>query len=124
MEELDELDELDDEDEEAVPEPVRPPAAERQPVEDFSLADNEGDDEAWARFSGADDDLEGGPRTEPILRLDRLERNADPADDAYLTELRKAMLDDTGAPDASELGFFDDPGGERAPRPTRFGRRR
>lgn len=126
LDDLDGLEELDDveEDEEAVPEPIRPPAAERQPVEGFSLTENEGDDEAWARFSGAEDDLDAGPRTEPILRLDRLERDADPADDAYLNELRKAMLDDTGAPDAADLGYFDDQGGERATRSPRFGRRR
>ena len=45
--------------------------------------------------------VDDGPRTEPVLRLDRDRgrgrRGGD--DDAYLTELRKAMLDDTGAPD-------------------------
>jgi hypothetical protein len=61
------------------------------------------EDEAWARFVGD----EGGPPTEAI-RLD------DAGDDAYLAELRKAMLDDSG----DELLPTDDP------RRQRFGRRR
>ncbi len=66
------------------------------------------EEEAWARFVGetdADDD-DGGPPTQPI-RLD------DAGDDAYLAELRKAMLDD------SRTDALEDE--ERRPR---FGRRR
>lgn len=93
---------------------------------DATLPD-EGDDDAWARFGSASDaDVDAGPRTQPVLRLDRAEPAADDAggDDAYLTELRKAMLEDTGAPDASEVGFFDEPETGRSPRGARFGRRR
>lgn len=93
------------------------------PVSGRVVADDD-DDEAWARFSSADDDLDEGLRTEPVLHLDRLERGAgDVGDDAYLSELRKAMLDDTGAPDAADLGFFDEPDDSRAAR-SRFGKRR
>jgi len=110
----------------AAPAPA-PERGEQPPGPSFVLADevpdDVDDDEAWARFGGDDvDDLDAGPRTEPILRLDRVEQGG--GDDAYLTELRKAMLDDTGAPDAADIGFFDDPSGARAARPTRFGRRR
>jgi hypothetical protein len=81
------------------------------------------DDEAWARFGDAEADIvDEGPRTEPVLRLDRLER-AEGDDDAYMSELRKAMLDDTGAPDADDGGYFDEADAGRAAR-TRFGRRR
>jgi DivIVA domain-containing protein len=84
----------------------------------------EDDDEAWARFgTGAPDDVvDEGPRTEPVLRLDRLER-VEGDDDAYLAELRKAMLDDTGAPGGADVGMFDDADAGRVAR-TRFGRRR
>ena len=61
------------------------------------------EDEAWARFVGD----EGGPPTEAI-RLDEA------GDDAYLAELRKAMLDDG---DEELLPAQD-------PRRPRFGRRR
>jgi vacuolar-type H+-ATPase subunit H len=66
------------------------------------------EEEAWARFVGETDaeEPDGGPPTQPI-RLDEA------GDDAYLAELRKAMLDD-GRADA-----LDDE--ERRPR---FGRRR
>jgi len=92
----------------------------------FSAVMDEPDDDAWARFGGAEDDeLDLGRRTEPVLRLDRMdEATDDPADDAYLTELRKAMLDDTGAPDAADLGMFDDAELGRNARSARFGRRR
>jgi DivIVA domain-containing protein len=91
-----------------------------------AVIDEPDDDDAWARFGseeGGEVDL--GPRTEPVLRLDRMdEATDDPADDAYLTELRKAMLDDTGAPDAADLGIFDDAELGRNARSARFGRRR
>lgn len=119
------------------PAPVEPveaePPSHRPPADvdlnaPFSavLADDDDGDDAWARFSSASDtDLDLGPRTEPVLRLDRVEdMRPDAGDDAYLTELRKAMLDDTGAPDASELGFFDEPEAGRTSRGARFGRRR
>jgi DivIVA domain-containing protein len=109
----------------AVEAPVElPPAEPRAAASQFVLAEEEGDDDAWARFGPADE-VDAGPRTEPVIRLDRVERSAGPSgDDAYLAELRKAMLDDTGAPDASELGFFDEPDAGRAARQNRFGRRR
>jgi DivIVA domain-containing protein len=69
-----------------------------------ALATDETDDEAWARFA------QGGI-DEPTMAVSTV----DAGDDAYLTELRKAMLEDTSA---STL----DPGEHRA-RP-RFGRRR
>jgi DivIVA domain-containing protein len=67
-------------------------------------------------------DLDPGPPTQPTRRVP----NFDPApsdDDAYLSELRKAMLEDTGAPDVQDADRFgdpDDPGQSR----SRFGRRR
>ena len=74
------------------------------------------DDDAWARFSVGEADP--GPRTEPVRRIDPDEIGAPSGEeDAYLTELRKAMLEDTGAPVDDDLG--DDVG----PR-SRFGRRR
>jgi DivIVA domain-containing protein len=66
---------------------------------------NAGGDDAWARFAPDD---EGGPPTMAVP-------TGEPADDAYLTELRKAMLDDTSAGTLA-------PGEQRAR--TRFGRRR
>ena len=64
------------------------------------------DSDPWVRF--AKGELEGPPTMEV--------RTSDAGgDDAYLTELRKAMLEDTSA---STL----EPGDERAR--TRFGRRR
>lgn len=65
------------------------------------------EDEAWARFVGD----EGGPPTGPVesLRLDEAD------DDAYLAELRKAMLED------GRGGDLFDAGDQRR---SRFGRRR
>jgi hypothetical protein len=63
------------------------------------------DSDAWVRFA------KGGVDGPPTMAI----RASDTGDDAYLTELRKAMLDDTSA---STL----EPGEHRA-RP-RFGRRR
>jgi DivIVA domain-containing protein len=85
--------------------------------------DGDPDDEAWARFGpdadAADDD--GGPPTQPVLRLDDLDQDRMPqsadAEDAYLSELRKAMLEDRSAPE------LDEAYGEGAGR-QRFGRRR
>jgi DivIVA domain-containing protein len=87
-----------------------------------------GDDDAWARYGTGDAPEDLGPPTQPILRLDDLEprpASSDPSEvpagdnDAYLDELRKAMLDDTGAPDFDD-DDFDDERGSR----SRFGRRR
>ena len=69
-----------------------------------TLVSDSNEDEAWARFTQGDDDRP----TMPVTTVDA-------SDDAYLSELRKAMLEDTSA---STL----DPGEHRA-RP-RFGRRR
>jgi DivIVA domain-containing protein len=80
--------------------PVAAPAA---PTSGLSASTHE-EDEAWARFVGDE-----GQATEAI-RLD------DAGDDAYLAELRKAMLDETGA------GSIFDGGDDQ--RRTRFGRRR
>jgi DivIVA domain-containing protein len=90
------------------------------PDDHRSPAEPDDDDRAWARF-GSDDDLDdAGPPTQPVLRLDELERsspgNGD-AEDAYLNELRKAMLDDRGAPDVDDA--FSDAASRQ-----RFGRRR
>ena len=80
-----------------------PPQGPAPPSAGLSASTHE-EDEAWARFVGD----EGQP-TEAI-RLD------DAGDDAYLAELRKAMLDETGAESLFEAG--DDQ------RRSRFGRRR
>ena len=79
------------------------------------------EDGAWARFGPELDD--GGPATRPILRNDDLAAGGDIDDDAYLAELRKAMLDDTGAPDLDSSGLFDDDDDLRRSR-RGFGRRR
>jgi cell division initiation protein len=89
--------------------------------EGLGLDLDDADDDAWARFSAPDDDIDAGPPTEPVLRLDDLARAADD-DDAYLAELRKAMLEDTGAPDLDDSVLLDD--AEDRPARTRFGRRR
>jgi DivIVA domain-containing protein len=86
--------------------------------------DDEGesvDDEAWARFGSEGDNGAGGPPTQPVLRIDDLDEPSQASsegEDAYLSELRKAMLDDRGAPGVDEA-FGDD----REAR-QRFGRRR
>jgi hypothetical protein len=75
-------------------------------VDEAFTAPSASEDEAWARFVGDDD----GPPTQAI-------ELGDADDDAYLTELRKAMVDDSGelfAPDA----MADDR------QRLRFGRRR
>ncbi len=102
------------------------PAADAEPPVFSAVLAEEDDDEAWARFSAPEEEIDLGPSTEPVLRLDRLEETAtdNPDDDAYLTELRKAMLEDTGAPDASDIDLFDRPGEARTARTARFGRRR
>ena len=100
-----------------------PTPAPRSEAPRLVVAEDDPDDEAWARFGDADVDVvDDGPRTEPVLRLDRLERDA-VGDDAYLSELRKAMLDDTGAPDADGDAYFGEADAARAAR-TRFGRKR
>lgn len=87
----------------------------------LSLEDD-ADDDAWARFSAPDDDdIDAGPPTEPVLRLDDLAARAADDDDAYLAELRKAMLEDTGAPDVDD-DLLE--GAEERPTRSRFGRRR
>ena len=70
----------------------------------MTLVSDATEDEAWARFTQGDVD-------QPTMAV----TTVDASDDAYLSELRKAMLEDTSA---STL----DPGEHRA-RP-RFGRRR
>ena len=70
----------------------------------MAIVTEEAEEEAWARFTQGDVDRP----TMPVPMVDA-------GDDAYLTELRKAMLEDTSA---STL----DPGEQRAR--TRFGRRR
>ena len=85
------------------------PAAEAPPFGEGAAPASAEEDEAWARFVGDEagaEPLDDGPPTQAI-RLD------DAGDDAYLAELRKAMIEDNGA----EL--FE--GDERRPR---FGRRR
>lgn len=74
------------------------------PERGVTLVSDSTEDEAWARFTGGDVDR-------PTMAV----TTVDASDDAYLSELRKAMLEDTSA---STL----DPGEHRAR--TRFGRRR
>ena len=109
----------------APPRPVREPEPRREPPQPtggvtFTAPDetdpssraqtappsSEEDEAAWARFVGDD-----GPPTQS-MRLD------DADDDAYLAELRKAMIDDHTGDDALDGTGFDG----RAK--TRFGRRR
>jgi DivIVA domain-containing protein len=90
--------------------------------ESLGLTLDDADDDAWARFSAPDDDLDAGPPTQPVLHLDDLAVRAADDDDAYLAELRKAMLEDTGAPDVDDDLQLDEDA-ERPPR-SRFGRRR
>lgn len=74
------------------PEPLR-----AEPIEHDAPAGWSPDDESWGDEPLDEDD---GPPTQPVHALE--EEDAD--DDAYLTELRKAMTDD------SPLGPRDDPG--------------
>ena len=74
------------------------------PVAERSVALATDEDDAWASFVAGDVDR-------PTMPVSMVE----PGDDAYLTELRKAMLEDTSAATL-------DPGEHRAR--TRFGRRR
>jgi DivIVA domain-containing protein len=90
--------------------------------ESLGLTLDDADDDAWARFSAPDDDLDAGPPTQPVLHLDDLAVRAADDDDAYLAELRKAMLEDTGAPDVDDDLQLDEDA-DRPPR-SRFGRRR
>lgn len=76
-----------------------------EPESEFTAA-TASEDEAWARFVGEDD----GPPTEAY-------DFADDDDDAYLSELRKAMVDDRGVFAGDEMA-----GDER--QRLRFGRRR
>jgi cell division initiation protein len=78
------------------------------------------DDEVWGSAAEDDEDIDTGPPTQPVDVL--AERDAD--DDAYLTELRKAMTDETPLgprDDVDDSGLFDS--GVDAGR-SRFGRRR
>lgn len=86
------------------------------------------DDEVWSESDAAEPDIAvselghdaDGPATQPVDVL--AERDAD--DDAYLTELRKAMTDETPLgprDDAVDSGLFDT--GAEVER-SRFGRRR
>jgi cell division initiation protein len=90
--------------------------------EGLGLDVDDADDDAWARFSAPEDDIDAGPPTEPVLRLDDLAARAADDDDAYLAELRKAMLEDTGAPDVDDPTLLDEL--EERPARSRFGRRR
>ena len=90
--------------------------------EGLGLDLDDADDDAWARFSAPDDDIDAGPPTEPVLRLDDLAARAADDDDAYLAELRKAMLEDTGAPDVDDQALLEEL--EDRPARSRFGRRR
>jgi DivIVA domain-containing protein len=87
------------------------PGAIRSAAPGGSGVGEEVDEGAWARFAGGDD----GPPAEPVARTA-------PAgdDDSYLSELRKAMLDDTTAPGVDPGGLDDADEGGRG----RFGRRR
>lgn len=116
--------------EESSPAPSRTPlVAERVSPEEDAPADWIPDDEVWSEADSgvpsparaeADYDEVDGPATQPVDML--AEHDAD--DDAYLTELRKAMTDDSPLgprDDVSDAGFFD--AGPEAAR-SRFGRRR
>jgi DivIVA domain-containing protein len=87
------------------------PGAIRSAAPGGSGVGEEVDEGAWARFTGGDD----GPPTEPVARTPPVED-----DDTYLSELRKAMLDDTSAPTVDHDGLDDADEGGRG----RFGRRR
>jgi DivIVA domain-containing protein len=108
--------------------PVAPAVAEdaetdaEDDFEGLGLDIDDADDDAWARFSAPDDDIDAGPPTEPVLRLDDLAARAADDDDAYLAELRKAMLEDTGAPDVDDPALLEEL--EDRPARSRFGRRR
>lgn len=86
------------------------PGAIRSAAPGGSGVGEEVDEGAWARFTGDD-----GPPTEPVARTPPGDD-----DDTYLSELRKAMLDDTSAPTVEPEGLDDADEGGRG----RFGRRR
>lgn len=55
--------------------------------------DDDGDDAAWSAFAPEGDDVDPGPPTQPVASLgDVSSGNGD--DDAYLAELRRAMLEE------------------------------
>jgi DivIVA domain-containing protein len=86
----------------AAPPAAAPAPAASGPVELVTAedVDDTDDDEAWARFGTEEDE---GPRTQPVPPVVRPEGGAD---DAYLSELRKAMIDDTGAPEGARVARF------------------
>ncbi|MEY2456549.1 MAG: cell division initiation protein [Acidimicrobiaceae bacterium] len=75
------------------------------------LAVRDREEDAWARFAAP----EGDDRPTAAIELGRED------DDVYLTELRKAMLEDTSP---SGAGGDDDDGGAASRPRARFGRRR
>lgn len=98
--------------------PPRPPADE--PARIASHPAPASPDLVPGRRGGDEDDGDLGPSTEAVATVGA----TDTDEDAFLAELRKAMLDDDplGSRDASMSGGLDDDPGGR-PRP-RFGRRR
>jgi hypothetical protein len=79
----------------AAPEPEReaPRRAPEAPPQLLTREDVDEDDTAWRAFAPEGDDVDAGPPTQPVSSLGDLSAPASD-DDAYLAELRRAMLDD------------------------------
>jgi len=79
----------------AAPEPEReaPRRAPEAPPQLLTREDVDEDDTAWRAFAPEGDDVDPGPPTQPVSSLGDLSAPASD-DDAYLAELRRAMLED------------------------------
>ena len=79
----------------AEPEPEReaPRRSPDAPPQLLTREDVDEDDTAWRAFAPEGDDVDPGPPTQPVSSLGDLSAPASD-DDAYLAELRRAMLDD------------------------------
>jgi cell division initiation protein len=78
---------------EAEPERAAPRRSPEAPPQLLTREDVDEDDTAWRAFAPEGDEVDPGPPTQPVSSLGDLSAPASD-DDAYLAELRRAMLED------------------------------